>query len=110
MLLAPFDPIPDFDVETTVEDSEEEGVDVTGLSISLGVMFGVGFIMVTVIFCCICARSKPIRKCLGGCCENTCDCFVCCIGGCLSFLKLFDIRRYFGNEDNGYVNNIVYLV
>ena len=110
MLIAPLDPIPDFDIETTVEDSEGEGVDVTGLSISLGVIFGLGFIMVTGLFCCVCECCKPMRKCLRGCCENTCDCFVCCIGGCLSFLKLFDIRRYFGNEDNGYVNTIVYLV
>ena len=103
-ITAPFNPNPNggnSGVGGNVEDPEE--TDGATVGIILGIIFGVTFIIIIFVFFTSCEGCKLIKGCFKGCFESIRECLACCFGGCLSFLKIFDIRQYFGNEDNGYV-------
>ena len=105
----PFDPNPNndnFNVDGTVEESDE--TDQTGVII--GIIAGIIFISILIVFCTKLKGYKVLGSIYESCCgcfeqcyAGCCGCFECCYGGFLGILRIFDIRRYFRNEDSGYV-------
>ena len=103
---APFDPNPNdggFGVGGSVSEQE---TDTTAIAIILPIIFGSFFIILLIVWCTACEGYKMVKSCFKGCFECCCGGLECCFDGCLSILSFFDIRRCFGDRDNGYVNVI----
>lgn len=98
-IIAPSDPNPNdanFGVGGDITEDDPNEADPVVLAIVFLLGFGIPLLFLVIVFCivfCIaCEVCKLIKSCFKGC-------FECC----LSVQRLFDIRRYFRNENNGYV-------
>ena len=87
---------------STSSSTEEEDDNTTTLAIILPITLGLPLIIVLLVFCYVFEWFKKAKHCFG-------ECFECCLGGCIGILKLFDIRRCFKNQNNGYVHIYIHM-